>query len=125
MYSIKFTLIITIAIFRAIIDNVLEHIPIELYRENMFTDITFGINKVDSSILTDKLPAQCGKPQQPLSIAQAFFIMRCKCVSIWMCIWLQDLLFKQIVAIGNSLKQGCQTQFLEGRSPAEFRCNPN
>ncbi len=21
--------------------------------------------------------------------------------------------------------QGCQTQFLEGQSPAEFRCNPN
>ncbi len=28
-------------------------------------------------------------------------------------------------ATHNALDQGCQTQFLEGRSPAEFRCNPN
>ncbi len=25
----------------------------------------------------------------------------------------------------NGLEQGCQTQVLEGWSPAEFRCNPN
>ncbi len=26
---------------------------------------------------------------------------------------------------GQSLDQGCQTQFLEGRSPAKFSSNPN
>ncbi len=33
--------------------------------------------------------------------------------------------FTVAVIAANYLKQGCQTQFLEGRSPAEFRCNPN
>ncbi len=35
-----------------------------------------------------------------------------------------NILFVDLTLI-DGLKQGCQTQFLEGRSPAEFSFNPN
>ncbi len=49
-----------------------------------------------------------------------------KCILIIKCYQNNyDVLFETLILyFTNDLDQGCQTQFLEGRSPAEFCSNP-